>query len=533
MQLSLLDRPTSAKLSSGFPDAMVLLDCETTGGKAIYHRIIEIGLIVIEGGELIETWQTFIDPKVILPPFIQGLTGITPGMLKGAPVFLDIAEELLSKLKGRTLVAHNARFDYSFLKNEFERAGFTYNAKPLCSVKFSRNLYPQFKRHGLSQIIKRFDLSIENRHRALDDAKMIHQFFQKSSALFSDDEIAATCASLQKRPSLPALLDAKEIEKLPNSAGVYYFYDEKGALLYVGKSVNIRNRVMSHFSSDYKNPKDLRMGMKVAHVDFEQTPSDFGAQIRESNQIKALSPLYNRRLRKVRKLFQYRSIEDELGYLRLNIETIETEDTRIEQQFGLFRSPRQASKQLEKLAGQYFLCHKLLGLEGDKNSRDPCFRVQLKKCFGACTGLESSTNYNERMNSALKNYQVKLWPYSGPVLLEERDQQCPDQGAFHIVDRWRYIAKFSILEDIYDLGYQLADNTHPTARLNYIETDAMAANRFDDTDDRFDLDIYFILARFMVNQKKMEMNSLKVWPLTKAVPEGEPDRELTIPLSIS
>ena len=513
MQLNLLDRPTSAKLSSGFPDAMVLLDCETTGGKAIYHRIIEIGLIVIEGGELIETWQTFIDPKVTLPPFIQRLTGITPGMIKGAPVFLDIAEELLSKLKGRTLVAHNARFDYSFLKNEFERAGFTYNAKPLCSVKFSRNLYPQFKRHGLSQIINRFDLAVENRHRALDDAKMIYQFFQKSSALFPDDEIAATCALLQKRPSLPTLLDAKEIEKLPNSAGVYYFYDEKSTLLYVGKSVNIRNRVMSHFSSDYKNSKDLRMSTKIAHVDFEKTPSDFGAQIRESNQIKALSPLYNRRLRKVRKLFQYRSIEDENGYLRLNVEVIETEDTRIEQQFGLFRSPRQASKQLEKLAGQYFLCHKLLGLEGDRNSRDPCFRVQLKKCFGACNGLESAANYNERMIAALKNYQIKLWPYSGPVIIEESDPQCPDQGAFHIIDRWRYIAKLSILEDIYDLGYQLIGETNPSTSLKNNESNTTTSPHYDNTDDRFDLDIYFILARFMVDQGKMKLNSLKIWPL--------------------
>ena len=515
MQLDFLDHSTPLKLSSGFPDAMVLLDCETTGGKAIYHRIIEIGLIVIEDGKVIETWQTFIDPKVALPPFIQRLTGITPVMVDGAPAFFDIAEELLSKLKGRTLVAHNARFDYSFLKNEFERAGYSYNAKPLCSVKFSRNLYPQFKRHGLSQIISRFDLAIENRHRALDDAKMIYQFFQKSSALFSDDEIAATCAMLQKRSSLPTLLDAKEIEKLPNSAGVYYFYDEKGTLLYVGKSVNIRNRVMSHFSSDYKNPKDLRMSTKIAHVDFEQTPSDFGAQIRESNQIKALSPFYNRRLRKVRKLFQYRSVEDENGYLRLNIEVIETEDTRIEQQFGLFRSSRQASKQLEKLAGQYFLCHKLLGLEGDRNSRDPCFRVQLKKCFGACNGSESAANYNERMNTALKNYQIKLWPYSGPVLIEERDPQCPDQVAFHIIDRWRYIAKISILEDIYDLGYQLIGETNPTASLKNNEFNTIASTHCDNIVDRFDLDIYFILARFMVDQRQMKLNNLKIWPLAE------------------
>jgi len=510
MQLNWLDQPTPSRLSSGFPEAMVLLDCETTGGKAIYHRIIEIGLVVIENGELIEKWQTFIDPKIPLPPFIQRLTGISPGMVNGAPEFVDIAEELLSKLKGRTLVAHNARFDYSFLKNEFERAGITYNAKPLCSVKFSRNLYPQFKRHGLSQIIERFDLQIENRHRALDDAEMIYQFFQKSSALFPDDEIAATCKTLLKRPSLPTLLDAKEVEQLPASAGVYYFYDQKGTLLYVGKSVHIRNRVMSHFSSDHKNPKDLQMSTKIAHVDFEQTPSDFGAQIRESNQIKALSPLYNRRLRKVKKLFQYRSTEDSNGYLRLNIETVETEDTDVEQQFGLFRSPRQATKQMEKLADQYFLCHKLLGLEGDRNSRQPCFRSQLKKCFGACHGAESSESYNERMTAALKNYQIKLWPYHGPILVEERDPQNPDQVAFHIVDRWRYIAKLLIVDDIYDLGYQLAGDSSRPSHGENPSTDPR-----DDADDRFDLDIYFILVRFMVDQEKMKMNNLKIWPLAE------------------
>ena len=508
MQLNFLDQPTPQVLSSGFPESMVLLDCETTGGKAIYHRIIEIGLLVIEKGELIEQWQTFIDPKVVLPGFIQKLTGISPGMVDGAPEFSDIAEELLSKLKGRTLVAHHARFDYGFLKNEFERAGISYNAKPLCSVKFSRNLYPQFKRHGLSQIIERFDLSIENRHRALDDAQMIYQFFQKSSGLFADEEIAATCKVLLKRPALPLLLDPKEVEKLPSSAGVYYFYDEKGGLLYVGKSVHIRNRVMSHFSSDHKNPKDLQMSNKIAHVDFERTPSDFGAQIRESNQIKALAPLYNRRLRKVKKLFQYRSTQDNNGYLRLSIEPIETADTEVEEQFGLFRSPRQACKQMEKLADQFFLCHKLLGLEGDRNTRQACFRSQLKKCFGACHGAESASSYNERMSAALKNYQIKLWPHAGPILLEERDPQSQDQVAFHIVDRWRYIAKLAILEDLYDLGYQLLDsNNRPNSLLDEV------LEPTESNDNHFDLDIYFILVRFLVNQKKMNMNCLKIWPL--------------------
>ena len=511
MQLNWLDEatPTPSNLSSGFPEKMVLLDCETTGGKAIYHRIIEIGLLVIEQGEVIERWQTFVDPHIALPPFIQRLTGITPGMVQGAPEFCDIAQELLSKLEGRTLVAHNARFDYSFLKNEFERAGINYNAKPLCSVKFSRNLYPQFKRHGLSQIIERFGLAIENRHRALDDAEMIFQFFRKSSALFSQDEIAATCKTLLKRPALPTLLDSKQVDKLPPSPGVYYFYNEQSVLLYVGKSVHIRNRVMSHFSGDHKNPKDLQMSTKIAHVDFDLTPSDFGAQIRESNQIKALSPLYNRRLRKVKKLFQYRSSQDNRGYLRLNIEAIETDDTTVEQQFGLFRSPRQASQQIQKLADQYFLCHQLLGLEG--NSQKPCFRTQLKKCFGACHGAEPVEAYNERMTAALKHYQVKQWPYSGPILLEERNPQQPDMVAWHLIDRWRYVSKLASFDDIYDLGYGLTKGSYDVAIDRQPPTTPALVQ--DDADDRFDLDIYFILVRFMADREKMALNNLRIWPL--------------------
>ena len=191
MQLDFLDNPskTPEQVSAGFPNKMVILDVETTGGKATYHRIIEIGLLIVDDGKLIERWQSFINPETSLPPFIQRLTGIQPSMIDDAPIFASVAKTLFDKLKGRTLVAHNARFDYGFLKNEFERVGISYNTKPLCSVKFSRDLYPQFKHHGLSAIIKRFQLTIENRHRALDDASMIYEFFLKSSALYSEGDI--------------------------------------------------------------------------------------------------------------------------------------------------------------------------------------------------------------------------------------------------------------------------------------------------------------------------------------------------------
>ena len=377
MQLNWLDQPKTDNLplSDGFPDKMVILDCETTGGRAKYHRIIEIGLVVIEHGRLIDTWQSFINPETIIPTFIQKLTGIKPNMLNNAPIFGEIADILHEKLENRTLVAHNARFDYSFLKSEFSRIGINYTTKPLCSVKLSRNLYPQFKRHGLSEIIKRFKLNIKNRHRALDDAQMVFDFFAKTSAIYSSQEIEACCKQLLKRTTLPPLIDPQEVNKIPNTAGVYYFYAQNGELLYVGKSINLRNRVLSHFSADYNQSKEFQMCQKTAHVNFETTPSDFGAQIRESHQIKALSPLYNRRLRKARKLYQYKTVIDEDGYMRLATEAVSS-SAPSEQQFGLFRSPRQASIQLEKLADQYFLCHQLIGLESkQKQKKSPVLEV--------------------------------------------------------------------------------------------------------------------------------------------------------------
>jgi DNA polymerase-3 subunit epsilon len=462
---------------------------------------------VIENGQLIETWQSFINPETIIPRHIQKLTGISSKMVENAPKFGEICEILHEKLKDRILVAHNARFDYSFLKSEFKRAGVAYNTKPLCSVKMSRNLYPQFKRHGLSEIIRRFDLNIENRHRALDDAQMIFGFFIKTSAIYSPQEISACCKQLLKRASLPPLLDSDEISKIPNSAGVYYFYSQKGELLYVGKSVNLRNRVLSHFSSDYKNSKEFQMSQKTAHVTFETTPSDFGAQIRESHQIKSLAPLYNRRLRKTRKLYQYKSTTDANGYLRLGTEAVTSSDPS-DQQFGLFRSPRQATIQLEKLADQYFLCHQLIGLEKPKKQNTPCFRSQLKKCLGACYGAESADSYNERLNSAIARYQIQAWPYQTAIMIEERSSEEHDKVAFHIIDNWRYITQLDIAEDIYDLGYEaVSSSSAPSLK---------SKNRLV-ADDKFDLDIYFILVRFLINEDNKKLSNLKIWSL-KSIP---------------
>lgn len=502
-------QPREAKarksLSKGFPEKMVLLDLETTGGKVTYHRIIEVGLLIVEQGKIVERWNTLIDPEIQIPPFIQKLTGIHPSNLNDAPFFADIAEALHEKLKDRVLVAHNARFDYGFLKNEFNRVGIQYSTKPLCSVKVSRKLFPQFKRHGLSEIIKRFEFNVENRHRAMDDAEVIWQLFMKSSELYEDEEIEATCTALLKRPSLPMHLDAAEIDKLPRTPGVYYFYDTKGKLLYVGKSVNIRDRVMSHFNSDHSNPKDLKMSGKIAHIDFKSTPTDLGAQLLESREIKALNPFYNHRLKKVTQLFQFQLTRDDLGYDCMHVVAVKdtSDNARLANQFGLFRTRKKAIERMEKLAQYYFLCQKLCGLQPSEKPADrtACFGYQLKRCFGPCCQKESAEAYNERVTIAMKELRYRVWPWPSAILLEERGEG-EDNTAWHLLNEWRYIRAVRSQDELYDLGFQIAKSQ--TADLTRESEGAV------DESVGFDLDTYLILVRFLLNPDLKKSNNLKV-----------------------
>ena len=506
MQLDLLTQSAN-DLSDGFPSSMVILDCETTGGKATYHRIIELGYMIIDDGQCIHRHQQFINPETSIPPGIQKLTGIRPDMLSDAPRFRDIAEELLTILKDRILVAHNARFDYGFLKNEFKRCGLNYKSKQLCSVKFSRRLYPQFRRHGLDQIIKRFHFNIEHRHRAFDDAEIIHRFFLKSSALFHEDDIEATCIDLLKTSSLPANLERSEVDRLPTSPGVYHFYDQQNRLLYTGKSVNIKNRVMSHFHQDHRNNKDLTLSQKIAHIDHQKTPSDFGAQILESRLIKTLQPLHNYRLRRVRKLYQIKLSSNNDGYLKASIEMIRSDASVDDEKFGLFRSPRQAMTKLEKLADQYFLCHQLLGLEHHNNGKTnrPCFRHQLKKCLGACVCKEPAESYNQRLIAALRDYEIKVWPWQSAIVVEERNPSDREMVAWHLIYQWRHLAILDDLSDLQDHGFKPAQNIPSDSNQ------PQAANNNQETDTDFDLDIYFILIRFLLNPEVMLVNNIKIW----------------------
>lgn len=284
---------------------MLFIDLETTGATATVDRITEIGIVELtDQGET--RYSQLVNPQTRIPENIQRLTGIRQEMVEDAPTFEEIAQTLLARLDGRLFVAHNARFDYGFVKNEFRRIGIDFRATVLCTVKLSRALYPQEPRHNLDTLIERHGLVASGRHRALADADLICQFWKKLSASIEPSVLRQTVAMLTARPSLPSHLDPDLVDQLPTSHGVYIFYGENDSPLYVGKSNNLRKRVLSHFSGDHARGKDMSLSLQVRRIDWIETAGEIAALLKESELVKKLLPSHNMRLRRNKELCSWR-----------------------------------------------------------------------------------------------------------------------------------------------------------------------------------------------------------------------------------
>lgn len=479
-------------LSAGFPNKMVLLDCETTGGNPLRDRITELACIFVENGEITGQWQQLFHPGQRIPPWISKLTGITDDMVADKPDFSELTDTLQDLLKDHILVAHHARFDYGFLRAEFERAGINFSAKTLCSVKLSRHFYPQAKRHGIDAIVERLNLNIENRHRAFDDADVIRHLFQQITADYNQEEVARACQKLMQQTRLPSQLDPAEVEQLPETAGVYRFYDEHGALLYIGKSINIKQRVLSHFAAK-GNLRSNEMLQRLSHIDFIQTPSDFGAQLLENQLIKDEKPLYNRRQTKAKRLYQLALSENKAGYQQVHIEMADlSQPPEFTNRYGLFRSQRQAQQKLLQLVNDHQLCQKLTGLEPAK--KGSCFGYQLKKCRGACCEAEPALQYNLRLHTALSGLKNQVWPWQGPILVSEIPITGEHEASHHhLIDQWLYLG-----------------------RVDDIESAQQQLRQVRNAPQYFDLDAYKIQLRFLMRLKPKQ---LTIHPLPDFVEE--------------
>ncbi len=424
-------------------DNLAILDVETTGAAAPYDRIIEIGILRIEKNKIVKKFETLLNPEITISPFIENLTGIKSQDLVDAPLFSEIKSDLAELLEGAVFVAHNARFDYSFIKNEYKRIGISYSAKQLCTVKLSRLLYPNFSHHNLDSIMERFEIEVKRRHRAYDDAYAVWEFLQKASKSVVDEKFEKAMRAILKKPSLPPLLKSSEVSALPEKPGVYLFFGKSEIPLYIGKSLSIKDRVMSHFINDTDSTTELEISQQVERIEHVVTGGELSALILESELIKKMQPLYNRKLRYARKLTYLRKKINADGYFTAELKDgEEIKSDEIEEILGIFKSKKSAKEHLANLVKEHSLCENLLGLQ---KTIKPCFSYRLGWCKGACSKKENAALYNARFIMAFAKTKLQSWPFKGPILIKEKKD---DIGEAMLFDKWCYLGKYG--EHVYE-----------------------------------------------------------------------------------
>jgi DNA polymerase-3 subunit epsilon len=344
------------------------VDLETTGGLASHHRVIEVGIVLLDGGEIVEEWSTLVNPGLRIPSAIAAFTGIDDAMVAEAPAFEDVAAEVRRRLEGRLFVAHNARFDYGFLRAEFRRLEVSFSAPVLCTVRLSRMLYAEHPRHNLDALMERFELTCTARHRALGDAQVLPALLAAIERQRGETEVHEAIVEASREPRLPPHLPPELADDLPDAPGVYLFRDEHDAVLYVGRSRNVRSRVFDHFTGARRSNRHSDLTTHVRKVEWVETGGELGALLLERRLLQELAPTGNRVARDPGDGAVIRLLRSGNGLVPV---VVGLDDAVLDDQaavFGPFRTGKDARKALEGKAREAGLCLKVLGLEAGEGS---------------------------------------------------------------------------------------------------------------------------------------------------------------------
>ena len=374
-----------------------IIDIETTGGSATNEKITEIAIYLHDGENITGEFVSLINPERNIPYFITNLTGITNEMVENAPCFYEIAKTVVELTEGRTFVAHNARFDYSFIRQEFKSLGFNYKRNLLDTVTLSRKLIPGHRSYSLGNICRDLKIIINGRHRAAGDALATVKLFE--ILLEKDREINGIRSSLMRNTLVSKLnpkLDIAKVDAIPEEPGVYYFYDESGELIYIGKSRNLKQRIDTHLSNNTTN-RAMEMRDLIADIDWELTGSELIALLKESLEIKENKPFYNRAQKRSSFQWGIYSFTDRNGYINFSYGPANSDDEPL----SLLSSREKAKGKLESLATAHNLCQ---GLSGLYETGGPCFQYHVGICKGACCGKEPPEKYNERASQAIEEF---------------------------------------------------------------------------------------------------------------------------------
>lgn len=369
-----------------------IIDIETTGTSYKTGKITEIAILLHDGMQVVDKFVTLLNPEREIPWRITQLTGINDRMVEHAPKFFEVARKIVEFTEGCTIVAHNAHFDYNFIREEFRCLGYTYKRNLLCTVKLSRKLIPFRKSYSLSNLCEYLHIENFQRHRAEGDATATARVFE--ILIDIDPELD----QLDLR-GLNSKLDRQLIDSLPEETGVYYFHRDDGRIIYIGKSINIRNRVLSHLSNNLTK-KGQEMKNLVSDITYEVTGSELVSLLLESQEIKLHKPVFNSVHKRTQDAFSVFEFLDEKGYRQLKVDTKEKDLIPLLS----FNSIRAAKEFLGELAGNFHLCTSLCGIY---NHSGPCFQYKIKDCFGACIGIEPPDEYNLRVEKAISRFRFE------------------------------------------------------------------------------------------------------------------------------
>ena len=399
-----------------------VVDIETTGYNNPCNNITEIAIVLFDGKKVIDSFHSLVNPLTSINPYVSRFTGISNEMVQDAPTFGDIATKVWGMTENAVFVAHSVNFDYSIIRNEFKSFGADFKRKKLCTVRLSRKIFPGYTSYSLGNICSSLGITIKDRHRAMGDAKATVKLLGMCLENDKENVIPKSLKRNSKEAILPPHLDKEVYEKLPESTGVYYFHNKAGKVIYVGKAINIKQRIYSHFTQN----KKLSFLNEVHDISHEITGSELIALLLESHEIKKLYPLYNQAQKKSKSgycLFEYM---DRKGIHRISMGR---QVKGIEPLMG-FDSYDAARSYIFKLIEKYELCPKCCGIQ---TSQGACFDFQIKKCKGVCAEVEDVKTYNKRVKKTLKEIKSEM----GDLLLTDKGRN-KNEKAIVVVEKGTY-----------------------------------------------------------------------------------------------
>lgn len=412
-----------------------IVDIETTGGYASNNDVTEVCIVLHDGKEVTEHYETLIRPVVKIPYYIQSLTGITHTMVAGAPCFEEVASRIFQLLEGKVFVAHNVNFDYSFLKHHLSQYGYDLTCRKLCTVRLTKKVFPGLPSYSLGNLCRHFGIPIQNRHRAGGDTAATVKLFEQILKNDGHLHIADFLKKSSREQSLPPHLPKEQVINLPYTPGVYYFHDQRGKIIYVGKAKNLKYRVSSHFTHNGAGRQRQEFLRNVYSISYQPCSTELIAFILESIEIKRLWPQYNNSQKRFTPTYGLYRYEDANGYYRM---VIDKKKNHLKPLYT-FNQLIEGHRLLNRLVKQFNLCPKLCFLQ---TNEDHCIGITEEYCHGACTKHEAAEEYNARLQNAVE-YLEKMLPTFAVV----DDGKHPAEQSCILIEKGKF----------YGLGYVPAD----------------------------------------------------------------------------